>query len=70
VVALTRITSLGSLSAAVLVMVLALLGLGMGWVEPTYTAFLGLAGGAVVVLHRSNIRRLLDGTENRVQRFF
>ena len=56
-----RYASLASLVAAAAMPLLAWL-LGEPW--PTL-AFAALAGTAVIVLHRANIRRLANGTENR-----
>ncbi|MFQ5530613.1 MAG: glycerol-3-phosphate acyltransferase, partial [Gemmatimonadota bacterium] len=61
VVALTRIVSVGSLAAATAVPPLA-------WLmdQPAHTiAFCVLVAGFVWWTHRANVRRLLDGTENR-----
>lgn len=70
IVSLVRITSVGSLSAAALAAILALTFLGLGKLEAVYAIFICLAAGAVIVLHRTNIQRLLAGTENRVQKLF
>lgn len=67
---ITRITSVGSLVAAGVAVVSALVAAARGRLEPVYAGFICAAGGMVVFLHRSNIRRLLDGTENRVQKLF
>ena len=58
---LTRYASLGSLSTAVFVPILAFV-LGEPW---PVVVFAGLAGVAVIVLHRANIARLRAGTESR-----
>ncbi|MGK2928862.1 MAG: glycerol-3-phosphate acyltransferase [Acidimicrobiales bacterium] len=55
--------ALGSLVAAVL-LPLTLLVLGREWVEVVIAAALGVA---IIVRHRSNIGRLLSGTESRVR---
>lgn len=70
VVFLIRITSVGSLTAAALAALLALAFLSLGRLDAVYAIFTCLAAGAIVVLHRSNIQRLLTGTENRLQKFF
>lgn len=61
---LTRYSSLASIVTAIaLPVVAALFG------EPWQTvAFAAVAGAGVIVLHRQNIRRLLNGTESRFSR--
>jgi glycerol-3-phosphate acyltransferase PlsY len=68
IMAITRISSVSSLSAAAVVMALALLRLTQRTLDPVYAGFIVTAGGAIVYLHRSNIQRLLAGTENRFQK--
>ena len=58
----TRYVSLGSIVAAALVPVLALV---FGY-PALYVVFGVLAAALIIVRHRSNITRLLDGTENRI----
>lgn len=58
----TRYVSLGSIVAAALVPVLALV---FGY-PALYVAFGVLAAALIIVRHRSNITRLLNGTENRI----
>lgn len=58
----TRYVSLGSIVAAALVPVLALV---FGY-QALYVAFGVLAAALIIVRHRSNITRLLNGTENRI----
>lgn len=58
---LTRYASVASLASAVALPVLAVL---FGASTPV-VAFLVGAGIAIAMLHRANIRRLLNGTENR-----
>jgi glycerol-3-phosphate acyltransferase PlsY len=63
VTALTRIVSIASLLAAIA------LPFATAWFYPGQGVYLGLAvlaGGLVVWTHRSNIRRLLAGTEPRL----
>lgn len=62
VLALSRIVSLGSITAAISVPVLMIL---LGQPLP-YQLFAGVAGLYVVLRHRSNIQRLLAGTEPQV----
>ena len=59
VLALSRIVSLGSITAAIAVPMLMIL---LGQPLP-YQLFAGVAGLYVVLRHRSNIQRLLAGTE-------
>lgn len=58
----TRYVSLGSIVAAALVPVLALV---FGY-PALYVVFGVLAAALIIVRHRSNITRLLNGTENRI----
>ncbi len=58
----TRYVSLGSIVAAALVPVLSLV---FGY-PALYVAFGVLAAALIIVRHRSNITRLLNGTENRI----
>lgn len=66
--AVTRISSVGSLTAALVACLVAAVMLAMGQVPLTYAAFTWIASALVIVLHRENIQRLLAGTENRFQR--
>ena len=65
VVSASRYVSLASLVAA-LVLCLGQLGLTENDVTNPRTAFCLLAVALVVVKHRTNVRRLWDGTENRI----
>jgi glycerol-3-phosphate acyltransferase PlsY len=58
---LFRYASLASIAAGLSLPVIAVL-LGYPW---PVIVFAGAAAAAIVLLHRSNIRRLLSGTENR-----
>ena len=59
VLAISRIVSLSSLSGAIAVNIFMLL-----WHQPLpYLLFALLAGSYVILRHRSNIQRLLAGTE-------
>jgi glycerol-3-phosphate acyltransferase PlsY len=69
-VLVTRITSVGSLTAAAVAAVLALVEQGRGRLERVYAGFVCLAAAVVVVLHRGNIQRLREGRENRLKKFF
>jgi glycerol-3-phosphate acyltransferase PlsY len=66
----TRISSLGSLTAAGVVMIISVMSLVFHRIEPVYAFFACMAAVIVIALHRANIQRLLEGNENRVQRFF
>jgi glycerol-3-phosphate acyltransferase PlsY len=66
----TRITSVGSLVGAAVAVVSALAMAAKGRLDRVYAAFVCVAGAMVFVLHRSNIKRLLQGTESRVQKLF
>ncbi len=68
--ALTRISSVGSLSAAVVVVLFTLVMLALGRVDLAYALFTMAAGGLIVFLHRANIQRLRAGTENRFQKLW
>jgi acyl phosphate:glycerol-3-phosphate acyltransferase len=61
VFAVTRYASLSSILGAAS---LAPLAYGLGYPWPVI-AFGGAAGAGVLVLHRANVRRLLDGTEGK-----
>jgi glycerol-3-phosphate acyltransferase PlsY len=61
---LTRYSSVASLVTAVALPVLAVV-LGEPWQTVVFAA---AAGAGVIVLHRQNIRRLLNGTESRFRR--
>jgi glycerol-3-phosphate acyltransferase PlsY len=65
-----RITSVGSLVAATVAVMTALVAAARKQLEPIYALFVCAAGGMVIFLHRANIRRLLEGTENRVEKLF
>jgi glycerol-3-phosphate acyltransferase PlsY len=58
----TRYASLASLTVAVLMPIVEILT-GRPWVVVAFTT---VAAAAVFVLHRENIRRLLNGTEHRL----
>jgi glycerol-3-phosphate acyltransferase PlsY len=61
VFAVTRYASLSSILGSAS---LAPLAYGLGYPWPVI-AFGGVAGAGVLVLHRANVRRLLDGTESK-----
>jgi glycerol-3-phosphate acyltransferase PlsY len=68
-VLVTRITRVGSLTAAVVATVLALVEQGRGRLERVYAGFVCAAAVVVVVLHRANMQCLLEGRENRLKIF-
>ena len=66
--ALTRMVSLGSISAAVLFPVLTLF-IHENYIVPecnTYLVFSLIMAAIVIFNHRSNLKRILNGTENRL----
>ena len=63
IVVLTRYVSVASIVCALAAAPLAW-AFGAPW---PYVAFIGLAGLFVIIKHRENITRLLEGTENRIQ---
>lgn len=67
----TRYVSLASLVAAfVYPLVLVLFRYGLGWpIDGSILIFGALVGIAIIIKHRSNIKRLLKGTENQVSSF-
>lgn len=66
--AVTRISSVGSLAATLSVLLTALISLALGKLDLIYTLFICVVAALVFFLHRSNIHRLLKGTENRFQK--
>ncbi len=60
----TRYSSLASIVTAIALPVVAAL-FGEPWQTVVFAA---IAGAGVIVLHRQNIRRLLNGTESRFSR--
>lgn len=67
--ALTRISSVSSLSAAVAVLLATIVKLQQKKLDPAYAAFIFMAGAAIIFLHRSNIQRLIEGRENKFKTF-
>lgn len=65
IVLLTRYVSLGVLSAVAIAGVALVVLVFGGWIEPVYSLYL-LVAWMVFVRHRSNIVRLLTGTERRL----
>lgn len=66
--ALSRISSVGSLTAAACVALASLALLALGQLALAYAVFVWAVVALIVYLHRGNIRRLRDGTENRFAR--
>ena len=65
-VGLTRYVSLGSIAAAALGSVV-LIVLAMVGFEPLAYSWYGIIGGTLIVVrHRDNIQRLLNGTERKI----
>ena len=63
---LTKMVSLGSIMAAILFPVLTIF-IQTNYIEPGNYIIFGIAVGLLVVFnHRSNVKRLLSGTENRI----
>jgi glycerol-3-phosphate acyltransferase PlsY len=62
VVAFSRIVSLSSISAAIAVNIF-MIALNP---EPAYICFAAIAGGYVIIRHRTNISRLFAGTEPKI----
>lgn len=67
----SRYVSLASLVAAFIYpLVLVLLRYQFGWdIDGSILIFGALAGIGIIIKHRGNIRRLLNGTENKVSSF-
>lgn len=68
--ALTRISAVGSLTAAATVVVVTVTSATLGLLDIVYAIFTCVAAALVVFLHRANIQRLRTGTENRFQKLF
>lgn len=68
VVLATRQVSAGSLAAALAIMVARLVSVPSPFAEPQWvvTVFVLVAASFVIVKHRSNVKRILAGTENRI----
>ena len=64
--ALTRFVSLGSVSAAILFPVLTIFIHSHYIVDGSYLIFVVLLGVFVVFNHRANVKRLLEGKENKL----
>ncbi len=68
IMALTRMVSAGSVTAAILFLVLAIFGVSSQYyiVEGNYIIFSIALVAIVIFNHRSNIKRILNGTENKL----
>jgi glycerol-3-phosphate acyltransferase PlsY len=66
VVAITRYVSLGSMCGVIAVMVTYGLVFALGWYPLPYLLFSLVGGALVLLMHRSNVVRLLQGTERRL----
>lgn len=64
--ALTRVVSMGSIAAAILYPVLTLFITSHYIVEGNYFIYSVILAGIVLYNHRSNIKRMLNGTENKL----
>jgi acyl phosphate:glycerol-3-phosphate acyltransferase len=68
--AVVRISSVASLVAVATIWVVAMLMLARGALPVSYAVFVTLGTLLVFVLHRANIRRLLQGQERRFSKLF
>lgn len=66
--AASRISAVGSLVAAAVTTAVALAQMVQGRLHAVYGVFTCLAAAGILLRHRSNIQRLLQGKENRFQR--
>jgi acyl phosphate:glycerol-3-phosphate acyltransferase len=66
IVGATRLVSLGSISAAITVAIVAAALYAIGWVDIGAPVAAALIGLVVLVAHADNIGRLLSGTERRL----
>lgn len=71
VLIISRYVSLASLVAAfVYPLVLVILRYGYGWeIDGSILIFAAIIGLTIIIKHKENIRRLLNGTENKVSSF-
>jgi glycerol-3-phosphate acyltransferase PlsY len=65
IVYLTRYVSLASICAAIVAPVIAVVVSMMGYLPWSWTIAIGCMGAIIVLQHRSNIQRLLNGTERK-----
>lgn len=68
IMALTRMVSLGSITAAILFPVLTIFGIGSQYyvVQGNYIIFSLILAAIVIFNHRTNIKRILSSTENKL----
>jgi glycerol-3-phosphate acyltransferase PlsY len=66
----TRVSSVASLAAAAVCALVAAIFFVLGTLPLAYALFVWGAVVAIIVLHRSNIRRLRAGAENRFEKLF
>lgn len=67
---ITRMSSVGSLTAALVELILGSMLYIIGQLPLAYAIFIWGMGVFIVYLHRENIQRLLAGTENRFSKIF
>jgi glycerol-3-phosphate acyltransferase PlsY len=69
VLVLTRIVSVASMSAGAALALAALLlsKFGLAGIEPPLVYFAAAVAALIIITHRSNIIRLVHGTESRIQ---
>ena len=65
---ITRMSSVGSLTAAVVEMIAGTVLYMLGYLPLAYAVFIWVMVVFIVYLHRANIQRLIAGTENRFSR--
>jgi glycerol-3-phosphate acyltransferase PlsY len=67
---ITRMSSVGSLTAAAVEMIAGTALYLLGYLPLAYAVFIWGIVAFIVYLHRANIQRLIAGTENRFSRMF
>lgn len=67
---ITRMSSVGSLTAAAVELILGTVLYLLGWLDLAYVLFIWVMVILIIYLHRPNIQRLLSGTENRFGKLF
>jgi acyl phosphate:glycerol-3-phosphate acyltransferase len=65
---ITRMSSVGSLTAAAVEMIAGTVLYALGYLPLAYAVFIWVMVVFIVYLHRANIQRLIAGTENRFSR--
>lgn len=66
IIVLTRISSIGSLTATAVGMVVTLAGVGLSLIDPIHGIYAVGAAALIWLFHIDNIRRLLEGRERRI----